>query len=382
MRICLFTPVFLPDVGGAEVALDALARQFQAAGHFVTVLAKGKARALDVPYPLKWAPQPILPHWFPERVGRSLRRLHAEHRYDLFFSNYTHPTGYAAVKVAREARVPVVIGSQGGDLYHSAKHRRQPHLWKRTVAALEQADALVAISPHMEALMREIHPGAKWIERIPNGVDPAEFAQPAERPRDFVDPRPYALCLGNLGPMKGFDDAIRAFAQQRHRLGDMILVIVGGGPLDGELRALVRKLELGPHVVFLGHRGGNDKRWLLQNCRYGVMPSIEEGLPLVALEFMASGKALIVTTNPSFDEICGEGDNALRVTPRDAEQLGEAMVRMQELDLAAMGAASLRRVEAFAWPRVAERYLSLFERVVAGYGTSSHAKTPSGQAAE
>mgnify|MGYP001077708068 CR=1 FL=1 len=366
MRLCLFTPVFLPDVGGAEVALDALARQFQAKGHDVTVLAKGRPRALDVPYTLRWAPQPVMPHWFPERIGRTLRQLHAEKPFDLFFSNYTHPTGYAAIRVAKQVgrRVPVVIGSQGGDLYHSAKHRRQPHIWKRTVAALREADALVAISPHMEALMREIHPGARWIERIPNGVDPAEFAAPSTRPSDFVDPRPFMLCLGNLGPMKGFDNAIRAYARVREQLGDMILVIVGSGPLDNQLRGLVKELGLGGQVLFMGHRGGNDKRWFLQNCRFGLMPSIEEGLALVSLEFMASGKPLIVTTNPSFDGVCEDGENALRLPPRDDEALSRAMVRMQEMDLQAMGAASLRRVDAFAWPRVAERYLDLFERVL------------------
>ncbi|HZU35642.1 MAG TPA: glycosyltransferase, partial [Gemmataceae bacterium] len=39
MRICLYTDTALPKLGGQELVVDALARQFQAAGHRVTVLA-------------------------------------------------------------------------------------------------------------------------------------------------------------------------------------------------------------------------------------------------------------------------------------------------------------------------------------------------------
>ena len=39
MRICLYTSTALPKIGGQEMAVDALARQYQAQGHEVVVLA-------------------------------------------------------------------------------------------------------------------------------------------------------------------------------------------------------------------------------------------------------------------------------------------------------------------------------------------------------
>lgn len=364
MRLCLFTPVFLPDVGGAELAIDALARRFMQAGHEPVVLACGKRADLDLPYPVRFAPKPLAPHWFPERVGRHLRKLHRAFQFDLFFTNYTHPTGYAAVRVAAKTQTPVVIGSQGGDLYHSSKHRKQAHLWRRSVAALTHADALVAISPHMEALMREICPNPPTIACIANGVDLADISAPAPRPSDFNDPRPFALCLGNLGPMKGFDDALAAWAQQRDRLDHLILVIVGDGPLAQSLRQRARELNLGGKVMFMGRRLGADKRWFLQNCVFGVMPSIEEGLPLVALEFMANGKALLCTTNPSFDELVENGVQGYRVPPRDVKRIGEAMVKLDGADLIAMGQSVREKSCDFDWSRIADRYLVFFERVL------------------
>lgn len=365
MRICIFTSVFLPDVGGAELAVDALARGYQNLGHDVVVLAQGNPAKLDVPYDVAWVPKPVLPRWYPGRIGKRLIGLHNDRHIDVVHANYTMPVGYAAVKASETAGFPVVIGSQGGDLYHSSKHRKRQHMWSRTEYAVNHAHGLVAISPHMRALMEEINPSPKCVADIPNGVHVKEFSEPAERPSDYTDERPYCLCLGNLGPMKGFDHAIQAFAKVQDRMGDTIMLVVGDGSMREELEALATKHGLmGDRVQFLGQRTGEAKRWLMRHSRFGVMPSIEEGLPLVGAEFLASGKPLLGSTNPSFDELVDES-NGCRVTPKHPQELGELLVKMHESDLDSMGEASLRRAERFDWSRIAEEYVQFFERVIA-----------------
>ncbi len=364
MRLCLLTPVFLPDIGGAEIVIDALARRFQSMGHQVVVVVNAPPVVLDVPYPVHWIRKPPFAKWFPERISHDLKLAHAEHRFDLIFTNYAHPTGFAAVRTAARAGIPVVIGSQGGDVFHSSKHRNQPHVWKRTVEALKHADGLVAISPHTEALIREIVGTPRLMANIPNGVDLAEFADPGSLPRDVDDPRPFCLCLGNIGPLKGFDDAIDAFGQCGDRLDGLNLVVVGSGPMEQIIRDRARRINLDGRVRFTGHRVGKEKRWFLQNCLYGIMPSIEEGLPLVALEFMACGKPLIGTTNPSFDELSLEGRQIVRVPPRAPQVLADAMVDMHRSNREAMSDDARRRAGAFEWSNIVRRYLSFFEHVL------------------
>ena len=135
MRLCLFTPTFLPRIGGTEVVIDALAREFHASGNHVTVLAKRDKRLngvqLDVPYHVRWFDQPISHRLFPERIERHLRAAHERERFDVIVAYYGQPTGYTAVRFGEKTGVPVVLISQGGDLYRSSKHRNRPHLWKR-----------------------------------------------------------------------------------------------------------------------------------------------------------------------------------------------------------------------------------------------------------
>ncbi len=363
MRICLFTPNFLPAVGGTELVTDALARQFTEMGHHAVVLAQGPARAVDVPYAVEWFLRPVLPRLFPERVAKALAASHARHRFDIFACNYAHPTGYAAVRIAPRLGVPVVIISHGGDLYRSSKDRNRPHLWKRTLHAYRQADGLIAISPYIEQLIREINPAPRCFELIPNGIDIAALHQSATRPADFTDTRPFILCLGNLGPMKGFGDAITAYAKVCNQLNGAALVIVGSGELGNALQEQVRTAGLQNDVLFMGKRVGNDKRWFLHHCRFGLMPSIEEGHPIVGLEFLAVGKPLVCTLNAAFDGMYDDGVNAYRVPAQNPDALADAMVRMSAGNTASMGAESRRRAESYTWPAIATRYLAFFDRV-------------------
>ena len=364
MRVCLFTPTFLPLIGGAEVVLDALAGQFHAKGHHVVVLAHGEPAALDVPYAVHWYRKPPMHRFFPERIGRHLAALNRRERFDLIATIYGVPNGYAAVQVGRRAGVPVVIGSQGGDLYRSSMRRRHPHLWKRLIRAYREADGLIAISPYMEELIREINPNPRCLELIPNGIDLAVVRRPAPRPADFADERPFCLCLGNLGPMKGFDDAIEAFGAVRQQMDPTILLIVGSGKLESVLREQVRARELDRHVLFLGTRTGDDKHWLLQNCRFGIVPSLEEGHPIVGLEFLAVGKPVICSTNAAFDGMYEHDVNALRVPAQQPQQLAEAIVQMDGADLEAMGRVSRERAGRYEWSKIADRYLEFFTQLI------------------
>jgi len=369
MRVCLFTPIFLPSVGGTEFVTDALARQFQAAGVQTTVLAQGAPAELDVPYDVRWSPKPRLIRWRPERSARALAKLHAEKPFDLFCANYANPTGYGALRLGQRVGVPVVIVSHGGDLYRSSKDRKRPGLWRRTCYTYRHADGLVAISPYVEQLIREIAPSPPPLRSIPNGIDLATYAQPAEPPDDIHIDRPFCLCLGNLGPMKGFDDALTAFAKVRDRLGDMMMVVVGSGPLDQALRDQAKQLKLDDHVLFAGRRVDEAKRWFIQQCRFGLMPSIEEGHPIVGLEYLASGKPLICTHNAAFDGMYEHGVNSLRIDHQAPDQLADAMLQIQTMDLGAMGRESLRLAQNYDWPMIAGRYLEFFEEVIAAHAS-------------
>ena len=367
MRICVFTPTFFPTMGGAEVVVDALARQFTLHGHDAVVLTPrvGDGPGKGLPYAVAHYRKPMLPQWFPERISSALKRLHRQRPLDVVLALYGQPTGYAAIRARQRTGVPVVLRCPGGDLYRHGRTRRHPHRWRRVVAAYRQADAVVAISPYIEQLIREVVPEARRLTQIPNGVDAEAIRAPAEPPADLPTHRPFCLCLGNLIAQKGFDDAINAFADAGEAIAGLDMIVVGQGKLGEALRQQADARGLAGRVHFLGQRTGNDKRWLLQNCRFGVMPSREEAFGIVALEFLAAGKPLLCSQSPAFDAMYEHEVNGLRVEAGDVPALASGMTRLWRGELADVAAVNARRLEPFNWPAVAQRYLELLEAVCA-----------------
>lgn len=368
MRICLFTPTFLPRVGGAELVVDTLARRFQAEGHEAIVLAAPMSGdgAVTVPYRVVRYRKPLWLQYWPERLGRALRQLHRAHPLDVVLAFYGQPTGWAAIHARRATDVPVVLRCPGGDLYRHGKTRRCAHRWRRVVAAYQQADAVVAISSYTEQLIREIAPQPRRLACIPNGVHPATVTAPARRPESYRDTRPFCLCLGNLIPRKGFADAIDAFAQAAPDVAGLQLVIVGTGRSEPALRQRATLLGVADRVHFLGQRTGNDKRWFLQNCAFGIMPSHEEAFGIVTAEFLAAGKPLIYTANSACNGMYEHGVNGYCVPAQDPPAIARAMRWIHGGRLGDVRAVNAARLVHLDWDDCARRYLMLLEQVVNG----------------
>ncbi len=375
LRICYFSPVFLPDVGGAEYVTAELARGFHHAGHHVHVLTRGKPVPLNEPYRVTWYPKMRWPHWRPERVIKHLRQLHVQEAFDVFLVNYGRPTGIAAVRLSAQTGIPTVLVSHGGDLYRDGEDRRRPHVFARTQEAYQRADTCVAISPYLRTLIQEIRGDTLPTADIPNGIHADPFTQPATQPtqrpeslpKNMALTTPFALCLGNLTRYQGFDDAIKAFAQRGPAAQHLHLHVVGTGEMKTQLNALVAQHKIKDRVHFWGRLTGNDKHWLMQHCQFGLMPSTEEGHPIVGLELLAAGRPLICSTNGAFDALVEHGVNGWRVPARDVDSLAQAITHAAQLthtQSKSMSVACQTKVKTFAWPHIVQRYLDLLQQVV------------------
>ena len=101
-----------------------------------------------------------------------------------------------------------------------------------------------------------------------------------------------------------------------------------------------------------------------------MLPSFAEGVPVVLMEAMASGKPVIATRITGVPELVEDGESGFLVAPGDTQALADALVRLHEnRDQApVMGAAGRRRVSAeFDIAQEAARLAKLF-RGTAGDG--------------
>ncbi len=151
---------------------------------------------------------------------------------------------------------------------------------------------------------------------VHNGVADAEFAPvtPAADATDLVG-------LGELRPVKAFDVLITALAKLKAHGRRVTATIAGEGPLEAELKAQARHLQVADQVRFVGHR---QARAAFAMGRTMVIPSRAESLPYVVLEAAAAGVPMIATRVGGNPEIFGPEDVDL-IPPDDVNALTAAI---------------------------------------------------------
>jgi glycosyltransferase involved in cell wall biosynthesis len=154
--------------------------------------------------------------------------------------------------------------------------------------------------------------------------------------------------VGNLSPVKGQLELIRAFAKARKRIPNLALLVVGsalfnrGDGYQKQLSAEVRALGLDHCVRFLGQR--NDVLAIMSALDLLVMNSRSEAFPLVALEGMAAGVPVLATAVGGLPELIKHGQNGWLVPLGDEEKLIDGMVSLLEgRDLTAQLATDARQ---------------------------------------
>lgn len=134
---------------------------------------------------------------------------------------------------------------------------------------------------------------------IHNAINIEQFAYNQQK-RDFLRRAlgiENKLVIGNVGRFhfqKNHEFLIRIFAEIHKKNENSVLLLVGQGELEADIREQVRRLHLEENVSFLGLR--NDVSDLMSAMDVFLFPSVFEGLGIVAIEAQASGLPCIVST--------------------------------------------------------------------------------------
>jgi glycosyltransferase involved in cell wall biosynthesis len=136
---------------------------------------------------------------------------------------------------------------------------------------------------------------------------------------DLGPARPVVLAVGRLAPQKGFGTLLEAASSWRDIEPEPVLVIVGQGPLEAELKRQAAALHL--DARFPGHR--DDVPALLAAAAVFVLASVWEGQPLILQEALRAGVPVVATRVGGIPELTGQ--DALLVPPGDPDQLADAV---------------------------------------------------------
>jgi len=167
---------------------------------------------------------------------------------------------------------------------------------------------------------------------IYNGRDLTRFhpSTPAETMRARAElglsDKQVVIVLGRLEPQKGHVFFIEAFRKLAPRWPKLIALFAGSGALESELKACCEAAHLTDRITFLGHR--NDTERLLAAADLVVLPSLFEGLPLVAIETLAMARPIVATDVEGTREIVADGDTGLLVKASDSAALADGIERI------------------------------------------------------
>jgi len=226
--------------------------------------------------------------------------------------------------------VPLVVS------YHSDIVRQ-----KRMLAAyrpflerfLDRADLIITSSPNMIANSPFLFPRAEKCRVVDYGLHVEDIADPpapvlerAEQIRAEHRGRKIVLFVGRLVYYKGADVLVRAMADI-----DADLVLIGRGPLEGELREIAVARGLSDRVSFLPPMGDAELAAYYRAADVFALPSVaeSEAFGLVQIEAHAAGTPAVSTDLPTSVPYANlDGVTGLTVAVGDVAALAGALQRL------------------------------------------------------
>jgi len=193
------------------------------------------------------------------------------------------------VIVARALGLPVILHLHAAQLHHFYRALPRPlRALTRWVFSLPNA-CIVLGSASRRFVTQELGVPDARVEVVINGVP-----QPSRPRRAVTGSTRRILFVGNLSERKGVTDLLRAVARPEFDRTGVQVRIAGGGPVEA-YRSVARELQVDAFVSFEGWSDQSKVAELLAEADVLVLPSYDEGLPLVILEAMANGVAVVCT---------------------------------------------------------------------------------------
>jgi len=373
-KILLIIGLFHPFIGGAERECQNLAKKLISMGHSVTVLT-GYIDGLPpfeivdgIPVYRKIRGWHVFELTYMISVIVLLWRHRKSFDHILCFGLYLYTA--PAILFGRCTGKKVFFRLECSGVFGDFQRLAHLKSAKFILRCAKWAHRFFAISNEIEheLLCNGFSPNK--IVRIPNSVDTERFAP--LRNAEISDV-PCISFIGRLDRQKGIDLLLLALKKLFDNGVPFKAVIVGDGPIKQELIDLAEQCLISGFITFAGLQ--QDTAPFYRQTTILVLPSRDEGLPLVLLEGMASGLGIIAASvggipealNPdAAGEVSSSGytlcDNGILVHPEDAAGLASAiLILIKDRDLRIRLGAHARRhiAKHYALDIVAQQYLEL-----------------------
>jgi len=381
MRIALITESFLPVVGGLEWKVHYLATEYLKHGHEAIVFTGRPSLsvgAVKMPVPHRYqivrCGQPIPGIARLGIIDRLIKRAFlAEHRREPFDIVHCHHLGLATkigVDIKHATNLPVAATTCGADVQKVPEinygDRLDPAADAVATNNVRSIDVVGSISSAVRADLEGMQPTARIVD-IPNGVLWGDFQTgPSRLLRERLglgDDAVIVLSVGRNHIKKAYATGIAAFAKIAARFPQAHYALVGRNTT--ELTSVVNEHGLAGRVYLVEQVPMSEMPHIYHSADVFFNPSMVEGFAQVNAQALACGLPLVLTDAPG-NRDAGDHGGALIAKTGDAESMAACLTELladpdRRRRLGEQAHAASRR---YAWERIAEAYLAIFEGLV------------------
>ena len=238
--------------------------------------------------------------------------------------------------------------------YYYGRRLLQPYL--------EHLHRGIAVSEPARAFFNRYFPGYP-VRVIPNGIDTSTYRPGLSPIRHLRDDHVNILFVGRLEKRKGLGDLLRGYRFMKTRVPRTRLIIVGDGPLRGQVESFIARHRL-PDVVMAGFVPDTVlPRYYCSADIFCAPATGSESFGIVLLEAMATGLPVVATEVPGYMSVLEPGRDSLTVRPKGWAELGAALVilaRDGELRRR-MGDAGAVKAQRYSWKSVASQVVEVYD---------------------
>lgn len=377
MRILVLIHEFPPIGGGGGRVAQDLCQGFAKNGHEVKVLTADLDGVVDSPLELGfsvvrlssgrreafladlwamggfifagfWAARKIIKLWPP----------------DLIHVHFAVPAGPIAWLLYKLKNIPYILTTHLGDVPGGAPEKTAR--WFRWIHPFippiwNNAARVVAVSEYTRQLALKQY--SANIAVIPNGVDIEKF-----RPQVLVQNRvPRIVFAGRFMEQKNPFQLVRVLSKLKAFSWECVMF--GDGPLFSKVKAEISKQQLENRIQLRGWVDPNDVIAEFAQSEILFMPSRSEGLPVVGVQAMASGMAIVAGNAGGFIDLVKPGENGFLYDPEDTAGMCEGLsaLLLEPERLLNARRKSLAFSENFDLQTIVSSYVQLFEEVIKEY---------------
>lgn len=384
MNIALLSGSFLPTLGGAEVVVDSLAKEFVKKGHNVTVFTETLTDKQDYecnfdydvyrfPYNAKYC-------MLQKNITNVFNKKMLLFKPDVIHSFLCGCSDWMGIKYGKKYNIPTFFTAQTNWKYiyqQRSPFKNNPLLNKMYVNALltgpakfiKNVDYTTSVCKSVVCSQSEL-----WGDRIKdnvviyNGYDKELIMNETGKDQDISDNEAFKLCYaGRVSDEKNLLFSFNVCKELKKQNRLFVFYIAGSGKIE-EYKKLAYSLDIQDNVRFLGRLNVNELSSIYRKSDVFLFPSVFDCDSIACIESRLCGCPTLCVKNTGTSERIIDGQNGFAIEENVDEFVKKIieLINMKSMDNDSYlnFRATTTSLAADTWRNVSEQYLHLYQKAI------------------